>query len=267
MVVPRDPPPLYTWEVLPSLYPPLDRPRASRWRLRPAVAIALAAVTVAAVVLGGLLLAYGHAATGPASFAVSGVVEKDVGGVAYAAGGARVILSDASGTLPPTIVGSDGRFLFTGVPTGGVVLNISLAGYAPLNLSTFVSPVYNAGATGLTVVLYPGSESNGSSVALAPFPNLESFLAAIDGGAVLLEVAALVAGIGAFAAVRPEYRTAGVLGGGAGIAVPAVVYFLGLAPAFPVVAAGAGVVAGFGLFALGASAVELYRAGGPVGAS
>ncbi|MGC2360173.1 MAG: hypothetical protein WA691_07740, partial [Thermoplasmata archaeon] len=30
-VVPRDPPPLYSWEVLPGLYPALPRPRVPRW--------------------------------------------------------------------------------------------------------------------------------------------------------------------------------------------------------------------------------------------
>ncbi|MGC2788982.1 MAG: hypothetical protein WA547_02845, partial [Thermoplasmata archaeon] len=45
-VVPRDPPPLYSWEVLPGLYPALPRPRVPRWRARRAAAAALLVVAV-----------------------------------------------------------------------------------------------------------------------------------------------------------------------------------------------------------------------------
>lgn len=267
VVVPRDPPPLYTWEVLPSLYPPLDRPRAPRWRLRPAVAIALAAVAVAAAVLGGLLLYYGAAASGPGTFSVSGTVLKDVGGEGFPADGARVLLTDDRGTIGPVSTGPDGRFEFTGVPSGGVSINVTLpsSGYAPATLDTFVSPVYDAGSSGLTVVLLPTSETNGTTQSLAPFPTMESFLASVDGAAGLLGICALVAAAAAVAAWRPTHRTAGVLGGGAGIAVPTVVFLLGLVPAFPIVVAGAAVTAAFGAFALVLGAADLYRTGPPVG--
>jgi hypothetical protein len=261
VVVPRDPPPLYTWEVLPGLYPPMDRPRAPRWRVAPAVAIALAVVAVASVALGGALVYYSVAATAPGSYTVSGVAEKVNGGVLLAASGAKVVLTENGGAVVTEFADAQGRFSFSGIPSGGVALNVTIAGYAPSTLSTFVDSVYDAGTIGLTVLLYPTADANETSVALAPFPSLESFLASLDGAAALLGIAAIVAGAAAVAAWRQTYRTAGVLGGGAGVAAPAALYFLGLFPALPVVAAGTAVAAGFGMFALGVTAVDLYRAG------
>src|SRR5271157_5822027 len=92
VVVPRDPPPLYSWEVIPWLYPNLPPPRRGRWPGRPAAAIALAVVAVASVMLVVLLAGYGVQATAPSHYTVSGVVEEQVGGgQRIAAPGALVI--------------------------------------------------------------------------------------------------------------------------------------------------------------------------------
>ena len=258
MVVPRDPPPLYIWEVLPSLYPPLDRPRRSRWRAASLVALALAAAAVAAAVLGGALTFESLSASVPAHYTVSGTVLEDVGGHLTPALGAVVNLTDDRGAASLVLNGS-GRFSFAPVPSGGISINVSLAGFAPQTVVSFVSPIWDAGSAGLTITLVRGNSSNGTSVVLAPFPTLESFLASLDGGAALLGLAALVAGATAIATWRERHRTAGVIGGGAAVAVPAVVYSLGLFPAVPLVAAGSAVAAGLGAFALSVTAVELYR--------
>ncbi|HTP53622.1 MAG TPA: carboxypeptidase-like regulatory domain-containing protein [Thermoplasmata archaeon] len=265
VVVPRDPPPLYTWEVLPGLYPAMDRPRGPRWRVAPAVAIALAVVAVASAILGGALVYEGVAATAPGSYTVSGVAEKVSGGSLFAAAFAAVTLTENGGATVSQTADAQGRFSFPDIPSGGVAVNVSTTGYAPTTVHTFVDPIYNAGANGITVLLYPSSVTNGTDVALAPFPTLESFLASIDGAAALLGIAGVVAGIAAVAAWRQSFRTAGVIGGGAGVAAPAALYVLGLFPALPVVAAGTAVAAGFGLFALGLTAGELYRVGAAAG--
>ncbi|MGP8077466.1 MAG: carboxypeptidase regulatory-like domain-containing protein [Thermoplasmata archaeon] len=264
VVVPRDPPPLYSWEVLPGLYPRLPHPRAPRWRIAPAIAIALAVVAIASATLGGALAYYGVAATAGGSYTISGTVEQTGGG---GADHATVNLTDDAGTRAPYAVGPSGRFSFTGVPSGGVSLNISLSGFAPVTVLTFVSPVYDAGSQGITVTLVPGALQNGTTVVLAPFSNLENFLASVYGAAALLGLAALIAGAAAVATFHHRHRTAGVIGGGAGISAPAVLYLLGLFPAFPIVAAGTAVAAGFGAFALAVTAVDLYRAGTPSAAA
>ena len=265
VVVPRDPPPLYTWEVLPGLYPPMERPRTTRWRSAPAVAIALAVVAIAASILGGLLVYYGVAATAPGSYAVSGTVEKVVGGLLEPASFVTVDLSENGGRAVSTLTDSAGRFAFSDVPSGGVALSVNVSGYAPSTVDTFVDPIYNAGSSGIAITLYPSSEVNATTVALAPFPDLVSFLASLDGAAALLGIAAVVAGGASVATARQRYRTAGVLGGGAGVAVPAALYLLGLFPVLPGIAAGTAVTAGFGLFAVSVTAIELYRAGTPTG--
>ncbi|MFY9716340.1 MAG: hypothetical protein WAK40_00150, partial [Thermoplasmata archaeon] len=194
-------------------------------------------------------------------YTVSGVAEKVNGGVLSAAAFANVALTENGGTVVAESADAQGRFSFSGIPSGGVELNVTTANYAPSTLYTFADAVYDSGTIGLTVLLFPSAEANYTSVALAPFPNLESFLASVDGAAALLGIAAIVAGAAAIAAWRQTFRTAGVLGGGAGVAAPAALYFLGLFPALPVVAAGTAVAAGFGMFALGVTALDLYRAG------
>jgi hypothetical protein len=255
---------LYSWEVLPGLYPPLDRPRAPRWRIAPAVAIALLVVAIASAVLGGALIMYGVAAGAPGTYTVSGVAEKSNGG---SAAFAQVVLTENGGATFSQLATSSGHFSFSGVPAGGVSINVTFSGYAPAVLYTFVDPVYNAGSQGLIVTLYPTSEANVTQEALTTFPTLESFLSSVDGAAGLLWIAAIVAVGSAWALRRQSLRSAGIIGGGAGVAVPAVVYLLGLFPAFPLVDAGTAVAAGFGMFALGISAVELYRAGTPAAGS
>jgi hypothetical protein len=263
VVVPRDPPPLYSWEVLPGLYPPLGRPRSSRWRIAPAVAIALAVVAVASAALAGALAVDGAEAAKAGSYTVSGMVERATVGGEVPAAGAVVNVTDDAGALAPYHTLADGRFSFAGIPSGGVSINVTLTGYAPITVLTFVSPVYDAGTQGIVVQLSPGTESNGTTVEFAPFSDLESFLASVYGSAALLGIAAVVAGAAAVAVPRRRFRTAGVVGGSAGLGVPAVVYLFGLFPAFPLVAAGTSVAAGFGAFALGVTVVELYRAGTP----
>jgi hypothetical protein len=231
------------------------------------VAIALAAAAVASIVLGGALASYSAAAAAPATYSVSGLVEKDVGGIPQPADHAVVVLTDNGGANHTNVTGPTGRFTFPAVPSGGVSINVTLAGYAPETLTTFVSPVYDAGSENLTITLEPLSESNGSTVALAPFPDLESFLASIDGAAALLAIGGTVAAFAALAAWRHGPGPAGVVGGGAGIAAPVALYFLGLFPAFPVVLVGAAVAAGFGAFALTISAAEMYRTGTPAGSA
>ncbi len=259
VVGPRDPPPLYSWEVVPGLYPTLPLPRRTRWRSRRAAAIALAAVVVLALGFASIFAYYGVVAGEPGSFPVSGIVERTVGGVTGPASGATVVLTEEGGAQATTVTVVDGAFAFAAVPGGSVSLNVSLPGFAPEVISTFVSAVYDAGTTGLEIVLAPGASSNATTVALSPFSNLEGFLASIG---VAVALFALVAGIAAAAAVgtvRANRPSLGVVGGGAGLLAPVVAYSLSLGTAFPLVTSATAAVAGFGAFALALRAVELAQ--------
>jgi predicted permease len=94
-------------------------------------------------------------------------------------------------------------------------------------------------------------------VVLSPFPDLESFLASVGGAAVLCGLITLVAGVAAIVTRRGTARTASVIGGGAGVGVPAVLFLLGLDTAFPILIAIASIAGAFGAFALASGAAEL----------
>jgi hypothetical protein len=258
VVVPRDPPPLYSWEVLPGLYPVLGRPRAPRWRTGPVVAVALALVVASSAAVIGILAFYGATALGPAEYSVSGSVGRTVGGVCCTpAAGATIVLTDDSGAEQTQSVSPLGTFAFLDVPAGGISINVTLPGYAPVTVRTFASPVYTSGVTGLGITLVPGGAENGTTVDLTPFASLEDFVAAIGGGIGLLAVAGAVAGGAILAGRRTERPALAVVGGAAGVAIPVAFYLLGLAAAFPMVVAGGAVAAGFGAFALTISAANL----------
>jgi hypothetical protein len=219
--------------------------------------VALVIVSVTAVVLGALLGFYGVEAGRSAEYTVSGTIYDLVGGQPREASGAVVILTEEGGRTVQTVTGLDGKFAFSNVPSGGVSINVSHTGYAPVTVDTFVSPVYDAGTRGLTVTLEPAGASNGSTVVLAPFPDLESFLSSVGGAAGLLILVAVVAGVGALATRRGTVRTAAVIGGGAGAGMPAVFLLLGLNGAFPVLLAAASIGGAVGAFALATGAGAL----------
>ena len=262
VVVPRDPPPLYSWEVLPGLYPPLPPPRIPRWRTRRVATVALLATAVIAAVLAGALAYYGVEAQASGSFTVSGTVDVALvhGGTAPATG-ARVLLTTEGNQSTTEVVGPSGLFRFVGIPTGGVTINITLPGYSPVEIQSFVSTIYSVGNTGIGVTLSPGGPSNGTTVALSAFPDLESFVASIDSGVVLLFLAAGVAGGAAAITVRSDRPAIGVVGGGAGLFAPIALYFLSLGPVFPFVIAASSLVAALGAFTLALRAAEIARYG------
>lgn len=262
VVVPRDPPPLYSWEVLPGLYPALPVPRRPRIRMRRLAQGALIGVAVLAVVFGGVLAVLGTEASSPGSYAVSGTVLKQTaGGANIPAFGATVVLTVDGGHRQSETVFATGAFAFSGVPVGGISLNITEPGYAPVTVVTFASTIYNAGTTGLTVTLLPGGPSNATTVALSPFPDLESFLASIGSGVVMLGIVALVGGFAAFVTARANRPAVGVVGGAAGVLTPLAFFFLALGGVFPALAAGTGVLAALGAFAATTRTLEIFQVG------
>jgi hypothetical protein len=262
VVVPRDPPPLYSWEVLPGLYPALPRPRRPRWRARQAAAAALLAVLVLSIALAGVLGYYGMLAPTSGDYTVSGTVVEDLGGGRTAPAAGAVVVLTPEGQAPRTeYAGAQGVFNFLGVPTGGLTLNFSLPGYSPVEVDTFVSPVYDAGTQGILVTLEPGGAGSGTTVAFSAFPDLETFLASIGSGVLLLGIVAVVAGVAVVGTLRGDRPALGVVGGGAGLLAPLGLYLLALAPVFPLVLDATAALAAFGAFALALRTVEMAQTG------
>ena len=268
VVVPRELPPLYTWEVSPELYPPFPRPRPVRRNLRRATLSALLAVVLLASAFGALLGAYGVTAADSPGTTVSGtVLAESTSGSTSPAPGATVVLTEDGGGQRTGLTGADGAFLFSGVPAGGDAINITLRGYAPIEIDTFASSVYDTGTQGLVVTLVPGGNANGSTVSLAGFPDLETLLASIGSAALLFGLVAAIAATGSVLLLRRDRPALGVVGGGAGFAAPFVLYLLGLEPVFPLVVAATGTLAAFGAFALAVGAFELWQSGAAVEAA
>ena len=252
VVVPRDLPPLYSWEVIPGLYPQLSPPRRPRWRTTSVASVALAVAAVLAAVSSGLLAYDGVVAAQPAQYVVSGTVYQDLGGGARVPMPAAhvVLYTDDNRSVRYYNTTANGTFRFAGVPAGGIELNVTAHGDGPTNVYTFASGSYSTQLTGLDVTLERGGLNNTTADVLSPFGDLETLLAYVGGAAVLLGGAAVVAGVAAVAIRRPAGGVSGVIGGGAAVAVPAVLVVLSMGNAFPAVTVVAGVVGGAGAFAL-----------------
>jgi len=263
VVVPRDPPPLYTWEVLPALYPPLPVPRRPRVRMRRLSEVGLIGIAVVAVIVGSFLFVLGTEAPAAGSYAVSGTVydRTALGGEAPASD-AIVVLTTESGTRLSTVSSpGTGAFAFSGVPVGGITINVTQAGYAPVTVTTFASSVYDAGTTGLSITLVPGSSGNGTAVALSPFPDLESFLASIGSGVAILGLVAVLGGAGAIVTARSDRPAIGVVAGFGGLLAPAAINFLALGSVFPTIVLGTAVLAAIGAFVATVRTLELLQVG------
>ena len=132
VVVPRDPPPLYTWEVMPGLYRALPGPRIPRYRVRQLAAGALVGTAIVAAVLAGVFGYCAFLAPAPGHFSVNRTVElaPSTGG-SVPAFGAQIVATVDSGATYTAATGTDGTFSFNGFPAGGVSLKITDTGSPP----------------------------------------------------------------------------------------------------------------------------------------
>jgi len=263
VVVPRDLPPLYSWEVLPGLYPLLALPRRPRWRPSTLASVALVMAAVLSAFSAGYLAYDAYVASEPAQYVVSGVVYEDHGGgVLLPASGALVVLTtDDNQSVRSQTTGSSGAFDFTGVPNGGIELNVTAPGYAATVVYTFASRDYSTQTQGLDVTLERAPQNNTTTDVLAPFVDLEAMLAYVGGASALLGGAAVVALVGSWAVRRPNGGVAGVIGAGAAVAVPVVLLLLSLGNVFLDVTIAGGAVGGAGAFALVFATIEVATGG------
>ena len=261
VVVPRDLPPLYTWEVLPGLYPALPPPRRPRLRVRRMAQVALAVVAALAVVLASAYVVLGAEALGPATYDVSGTVMEQKSSQDVPAVGATVLLTVNGGSPDRVLTGTDGSFAFSKVAAGGISINVTQPQYAPVTVDTFASPIYGTGSTGLSILLVPGNASNGTTRVLTPFSDLETFLASIGSAAALLGIVAILGGWAAIVTGRSDRPAVGVVGGAGGILAPVAIFFLSLGSVFPDLIAGSAALAAVGAFAVATRSLEILQVG------
>lgn len=219
----RDPPPLFVWEVLPHLYPPLP-PLAGgpRRSARPLLVGLLATGVVLLAVAAGLLVHETDVALAPGTVDVNGSVVSGGAVIGQPVGGARISATGENGYFVAETTDSAGRFDFANVPYGGVTLAVVASGYGNLTLDMFFSPDYSApaSASGLQVSL--GSAGTASSITrvYSPFGSLEELAANLLSGAVVFTVGVAVATAGVVAVARGRHLPVAVAGAAGLVAAP-----------------------------------------------
>ena len=237
VVAPRDPPPLFTWEVFPMVYPSLPVPRAPGARLLTVVGAALLVATVLLAGLAGFLVWSGVQADGPGTFALDGTVVRSLGtpGLTVPVAGATVNVSGESGMRLLLVTNATGEFHIGGIPAGGLALNVSAPGFGSTLIELFLSSIYTtvSGPGPLVITLTPTTTPSSTTVTQSPFGSLEELLASLGSAAVLLGSAAVISGLGARAAFRGGRPSHAVVGGAAALVAPAALFTLGANVVFP----------------------------------
>jgi len=261
IVAPRDPPPLFSWEVFPSVYPSLPVPRAPGRRLLSFVGIALIVATLLLAGLAGFMVWNGVEAVGPGTFSLHGSVVRSTSSSALTVpvAGASVNVTGESGMHAFMITNATGDFAISGIPAGGVQVNVSAPGFGSVVVEVFLSSIYatSSGSSPLVVTLAPSNVTTATTVVQSPFPTLENFLASLGSAAVLLGAAAAIAGAGARAALRQGRTTHAVVGGAAALVAPAALFTLGQNVVFPYLEVPTVVLAAVGALAVSLSLVPL----------
>ncbi len=212
--------------------------------------------------LAGAVVVYAAQALSPASYTVSGTVYRaaSAGGGPLAGATVTLTLTD-TGQSRTAVSAANGTFVFGNVPSGGLVVNVTAAGFAPAVLETFLSPVYqgSGGGTSLTFTLAPGAPVNASVTVASPFDTLEDFVASFGAAGVLLGLAAIVMTVAGAVPRRDRRPAIGAVGAAAGFPVPIVLGVLYIGVAVPWMLAAAAVVAALSAFAFAAWLVPLWR--------
>ncbi len=261
VVLPRDHPPLFSWEIYPGLYPRYIPPRPPRVRRRPATIYVLLA---SLVICAGLVGAFGYTAVlaqQPSTYTVSGTVIAPNG---LPLAGAQVELTTEADQSSSVTTGLAGTFSFANVPIGGILVNTTKAGYAYTAVYLFLSTVYVSGgsSTGISLTLNP-APANNTTIYVTPFPTLESFVADLGAAAGLLALVAIVDGFAILRTRRSSRPIFGVAAGLGSLLAPLPIALLSIEVAAPIPSLMTIPVAVLGGFAAGIGLVEMALAGQP----
>ncbi|MCI4362787.1 MAG: carboxypeptidase-like regulatory domain-containing protein [Thermoplasmata archaeon] len=272
VIHPRDPSPLFTWEVYPEVAPVGTLPEWNGPTARRFSSGLLLFATAVLLLVGGLTVATGVGALPSHAYTVSGKVVTPVagGGSLAPVAGAQVLVTGENGFRASVLTGVDGSFTVPNVPSGAIGVNVTAPGYAPAQEELFDSPVYAApagGATGITVTLATAGSSEGSFLQLSEFPSLESLVATLWSGGILFAIAAAICAVGGLRDLRHDRPAWGVAGGAAAGLAGFLLPDLGLTSIVPLGLALVTICATCGLLALATSAFRLAARSPPVGPS
>jgi len=263
-VGPRDPPPLFSWEVFPQLYPPLPVPRRTRFTPKMIATAALVVATGILLVLGGFLAYYGLEALQPQAYTISGTVYERASSASASmpAPGVFVNLSGENGFQSGTVSDPAGDYSFSMVPGGGVTINASARGFGPQVVYLFVSSVYTSNSVDtVDITLTAGIPSNVTVTSYTPFLTLESLVASTWSGTILFCIVALVCALGAYYLYRKSRPTLGVAGGVAAALSPLVLLYLSVLSVFPIAESVSEAALFVGLLAAGLLGAEMAATG------
>jgi hypothetical protein len=234
VLAPRDPAPLFSWEVYPHLYPQLTAPRSPAQQI-PRIGLAtLFALLLFFAGVAGLLAYEGAYSLAPSHYTIAGVVVANGTGPLA---GTTVRITGENSFDESVLTNASGTFTFSGVPAGGMTLNATHPRLGFVAVQFFLTPLYQAvSGNPMQLVLTFNAPSSGASAATSiesPFPDLETFVSSLWAGAGIVAIAALVVGLGVRAVRRGRPPTLAVAGGIAAVLVPVAVTELGLTGVFP----------------------------------
>ena len=262
VIAPREPPPLFSWEVYPQLYPLGANPRIAGPGLDRSLGAMLLAAAVLLAIVAGAVLVQGAFALGGRGHDIAGHVFAPAtnGSGPAPLAGAEVNLSGEHGLRASQITGAGGAFSFSGVPSGRIVLDVHASGFAPLEVQLFASSVYSSPSgnlTNLTLVPNAGATAASRTIIETAFPDLENFVATLWSGSVLFTLAAGVAAAGGARLLLRRRLAWGVAGGMSGALAPLVLVELGVTDVFPTVTYLALVPCALGIAAATVCALQL----------
>jgi hypothetical protein len=272
VIHPRDPSPLFTWEVYPEVAPVGTLPEWSGPAARKFSSGLLLVATATLVLVGLLALLTGFGALPSHSYTVNGTVGTTPvsGGSFTPIPGAQVTVTGENAFRAVVLTDANGAFSVPGVPSGAVGVNVTAAGFSPVQEELFDSPIYSApsdGATGLHVSLNSGGPSEGTYLQLSDFPSLESLVATLWSGAILFGVASTVCVVSGLRDLRRDRPAWGVAGGAAAALAGLLLPDLGISSIVPEGILLASIGATCGVLAFAASAFRLAARSPPVGPS
>lgn len=262
VVAPRDPPPLFTWEVHPEAVggarPALfGGPRTARWW-----SLLLIGTVAALVGSAGALAVLGFESLAPGEFHVAGTVVRSAGGSELPVGGVSVTATGESGPPVSAVTGPAGTFDLGGLPAGSVRIEAEALGGGSATVVVFVSSSFSSVGTPadpVTIELGSAASSGNASgpILESTFGGLEDFLSSLFAASLLLGLAAVVGLVAVVVGRRGRHPAVVVAGGSAAALAPFALPILGIGAIFPwvtVAAAGGGAL---GLAAASLAAVRL----------
>ncbi len=257
---PRTEPPLFTWEIYRRFYPEPTWPRSPTPRVRTVLVVFCLIAGLALLGVGGTFGYFGAVGLSPHQRTVAGQVLEQNGSTTSPASGALITLSNASnGAIVTVATDTQGDFSFSGVPAGEHQVRVQLPGFRLSQMEIFLAPLFAApsNTSSLSLFLLPGNLTQVYDQALAPYPDVETYVSFLFSASTIEVLGGCLALWGAFAIREGRSPARGVVGASAGLLAPFLaavsgfdVLFLQVAPLTVVLAGITAILAGAALVLL-----------------